>query len=134
MTIAEFLNQQEPDRKKLLSSIHKIIVETNPKAEARIGKMMGKEMILYETEGAFTYALSSGKSHMSMHNIIMYSHKPVYDKYSKLFTKAKLQKGCINFKNSEEMPLEIVKEFMKDSQKASPIYLKMYKERMAKKK
>jgi hypothetical protein len=132
MTISEFLNAQEPERKKVLSSIHKIITESNPKAKARIGSMMGKEMILYEVEGAFTYALASVKTHMSLHNIIMYGHAPLYSKYSKLLSKAKFQKGCVNFKNAEQMPLDVIKEFMTESVKCAPKYLEMYRARMAK--
>jgi hypothetical protein len=134
MTVTEYLNKQEPDRKKLMTAINKIILETNKKVEPRIGDMMGKEMILYEVEGAFVYALASVKTHMSLHNMILYGHAPVYAKYSKLLNKAKFQKGCINFNNAEQMPLDIVKDFMTDCAKAAPVYLEMYKARMAKKK
>ena len=132
MSITEFLNSQETERKKLLTDIHKIILETNKNVKPRMGDMMGKEMIIYEIEGAFTYALASVKDYMSLHNIIMYGHAPLYSKYSKLLAKAKFQKGCINFKTAEQMPLDIVKEFMTDSAKAAPVYLEMYKARMKK--
>ncbi len=134
MTPSDYLKKQDADRKKILTSIHKIITDSHPKLKARVGDMMGKEMILYEIDGAFTYALASVKTHMSLHNIIMYGHAPLYAKYSKLLSKAKFQKGCANFKNAEQMPLDIVTEFMKDSAKAAPVYLEMYKARMAKKK
>jgi len=134
MTITEYLSKQEPERKKLLSAIHKIITQTNKKAKAEMGEMMGKEMIFYKIDGAFIYALASVKGHMSLHNMVLYGYKPVYEKYSKLFSKAKFQKGCINFKSEEEMPLELVKEFMTECAKASPKYLEMYKARMEKKK
>ena len=133
MTITEYLNAQEPDRKKLMTDIHKIIVETNGKVKPRMGEMMGKGMIMYEIDGAFIYALSSVKSHMSIHNMVLYGYAPVYDKYSKLLNKAKFQKGCINFKSAEQMPLDIVKQFMTDCAKAAPKYLEMYKARMEKK-
>ena len=134
MSVTEFLNSQETERKKILTAIHKIIAESHPKLKPRMGDMMGKEMIIYEIDGAFTYALASVKDYMSLHNIIMYGHAPLYAKYSKLLSKAKFQKGCINFKNAEQMPMDIVKEFMQESAKAAPKYLEMYKARMAKKK
>ena len=71
---------------------------------------------------------------MSLHNMIIYGHAPVYEKYSKLLNKAKFQKGCINFKSAEQMPAETVKELMQDCAKAAPKYLEIYKARMAKKK
>ncbi len=134
MTVTEYFNQQGPERKKILASIHKIIVETNKNVKPRIGEMMGKEMVFYEIDGAFIYALSSVKSHMSIHNMVLYGHKPVHEKYSKLLNKAKFQKGCINFNTAEQMPLDIVKDFMTDCANAAPKYLEIYKARMAKKK
>ncbi|MGP8217762.1 MAG: hypothetical protein ACLQQ4_19510 [Bacteroidia bacterium] len=128
------MNKQEPERKKLLSAIHNTIIETNKNVKPKIGGMMGKEMIIYESDGAFTYALSSVKTHMSLHNMIIYGNKDIHSKYSKLFHKAKFQKGCINFKNAEQMPLDIVREFMADCAKAAPQYLEIYKARMEKKK
>src|SRR5579885_1753522 len=132
MAVLEYIEKQTPERKKLLSEIHHIIVETNPKAQARIGKMMGHDMILYEVDGAFTYALSSMRSYMSLHNMVMYGHAPVYAKYSKILNKAKFQKGCINFKGEEDMPLPVVKEFMTECANAAPKYLEMYRARMQK--
>lgn len=134
MTTAEFLNKLEPERKKLLGQIDKIIKQTNPKVASKVGKMMGQDMILYEIEGAFGYALASAKGHMTLHSIIMYCNAPIHAKYSKLLNKAKFQKGCINFKDAEQMPLDVVKEFMADCAKGAPKYLEIYKARMAKKK
>jgi hypothetical protein len=133
MNIAGYFNEQGTERKKILESIHKIILDTNKKVEPRLGNMMGKEMVFYEIDGAFIYALSSVKTHMSLHNMIIYGHKPVHEKYAKLLNKATFQKGCINFKTTEQMPLEIVKDLMADCAKASPKYLEIYKARMAKK-
>jgi len=134
MTVTGFLAGQEPEKKKILTGIHEIILRNHPGLKAKIAKMMGKDMIIYEMDEAFVYALSSVKTHMSLHNIVMYSYAPVYAKYSKLLSKAKFQKGCINFKNAEQMPLETVRDFIKESYKAAPQYLAMYKARMTKKK
>ena len=132
MTVTEFIKGLGPDRKGVISSMHKIVTENHPNLKSRIGEMMGKEMILYEYDGAFMYALASVKSHMSFHNIIMYGHAPLYAKYSKLLNKAKFQKGCVNFNNQEQVPLNVFKEFIADSVKAAPVYLEMYKARMVK--
>jgi hypothetical protein len=64
----------------------------------------------------------------------MYSFAPIHAKYSKLLSTAKFQKGCINFKSAEQMPLATVADFIKESYIAAPKYLEMYKARMAKKK
>ena len=104
MTPIEFLEKQDPERKELLKSIHKVIVENDKTVKATVGKMMGKDMILYNCPGSFKYGLASVKEHMSLHCLPIYGDKKLYEKYEKLFSKAKLQKGCINFKNADEMP------------------------------
>lgn len=134
MTIVEFFNEQNPERKKALTAIHKVIVQTHSNINPRIGKMMGQQMAIYEIDGAFLYALGSGQAHMSFHNILIYSNKPLYEKYAAVFKEAKFQKGCINFHHIDQLPNEQLTEFMKDCVKAAPAYLKIYKERAAKKK
>jgi hypothetical protein len=47
----------------------------------------------------------------------MYGSVKIHAKFKKLLGKAKFQKGCINFKNADEMPLDIVNELMKDCAK-----------------
>ncbi len=112
MTPTEYLASLEPEEKKLLTAIHKIILKTNPKVVAEVAPMMGKEMIQYKMKNYFVYGLVSTKNHMSLHAMPMYGCKPIHEKFSKLLKKAKFQKGCINFKNEAEMPLDITEEFM----------------------
>ena len=47
----------------------------------------------------------------------IYGSPILYSKYENLLNKAKFQKGCINFKSAEEMPLKIVKQLMADCSK-----------------
>jgi hypothetical protein len=117
MTINEYLTSVESERQQLLSSLHKIILKTNKKVAAEVGPMMGTDMIQYKINGYFVYGLASQKNYMSLHAMPMYGCKPVHDKYSKLLKKAKFQKGCINFKNSDEMPLDLAEELLTDCAK-----------------
>ena len=117
MTPLEFLSIQNVERKDLLKSIHNVIIENDKTVKAEVGKMMGKDMILYNAPGTFKYGLASVKEHMSLHCLPIYGDKKLYEKYEKLFSKAKLQKGCINFKNEDEAPLNIVKSLIKDCSK-----------------
>ena len=117
MSIPEFLAKQDAPRKELLSAIHKIIIDTDKKVSAKIDSMMGKEMIIYKSDNIFKYGLASVKNYMSLHLMPMYGSAKVYDKYVKLFSKAKFQKGCINFKNEDEMPLNVVQQLIDDCAK-----------------
>jgi hypothetical protein len=117
MTILSFLSDQEPGRKQILSAIHNIILKSDKNAKPEVGSMMGKEMIIYKTSGIFKYGLSSVKDYMSLHVMPIYGSAKLHSKYGKLLNKTKLQKGCINFKIAEEMPLDVVTQLIDDCSK-----------------
>jgi hypothetical protein len=112
MTIAEHLEKKEPGRQPLMKALHEAILKNDPGVEAVVGSMMGKEMILYNQRGGFKYGLAAPKDYMSLHVLPMYMNDPLYNKYVALLPKAKFQKGCINFKNAEEMPVEIAAQLI----------------------
>src|SRR5258708_5175179 len=113
MTPEAYISRQDASRKDALTNIHKIITDTDKSVIAEIGTMMGKEMIIYKAANVFKYGLSSVKDYMSLHVLPMYGSPVIYNKYSNLLNKAKFQKGCINFKNAEQMPLPIIQELFK---------------------
>ena len=117
MTPKAYIEKESEDRQKLLSSIHSIIEEKDKTVIARVEPMMGKEMIVYKGKGLMKYALSSTKNYMTIHVLPIYGSKILYDKYFELLSKASFQKGCINFKTAEEMPLNIVKQLITDCAK-----------------
>ena len=78
---------------------------------------MGKEMIIYNAPGTFKYGLASVKKYMSLHVLPMYGSPVIYEKYKALLKDASFQKGCINFKNKDEMPLKIVQDLISDCSK-----------------
>jgi hypothetical protein len=117
MTILSFLSDQEPGRKQILLAIHDTILKFDKNAKPEVGSMMGKEMIIYKTSGIFKYGLSSVKDYMSLHIMPIYGSSKLHSKYEKLLNKAKFQKGCINFKNAEEMPLDVVTKLIDDCSK-----------------
>lgn len=131
MSITTFLSSLPPERKTLLSQLHKVIMQEDKSVKASIEPMMGKEMIVYKAPGTFKYGLSSMKNYMSLHAMPIYGAAALYKKYQQLLPKASFQKGCINFKNEEEMPPEIVKLLIRE---CAPFDLLKLKEAYASKK
>jgi hypothetical protein len=117
MNISEFISTQPEDRQKLLSQLHEIIIQKDKTVTPVIAPMMGKEMIIYNAPGTFKYGLASVKNYMSLHVLPIYGSAALYEKYKNLLKDASFQKGCINFKNKEEMPLNIVKNLITDCSK-----------------
>jgi hypothetical protein len=133
MTITEFISNQIPERQELLTKIHEIIIEDDITVKAEIEPMMGKEMIIYKCN-TFKYGLASVKNYMSLHVLPMYGSETLYSKYKALLPNANFQKGCINFKNEEEMPLKIVRQLIRDCSKIDLLkireeYIKSKKEK-----
>jgi len=114
MTPEAYISAQPEERQAILASIHDIIIATDNSVVAEVSPMMGKEMIIYKAKNIFKYGLASVKDYMSLHVLPMYGSPVIYGKYSKLLDKAKFQKGCINFKTADVMPLPIVKELIAD--------------------
>jgi replication-associated recombination protein RarA len=117
MSISEFITAQPEERQELLSQLHEIIIQKDKTVTPVIAPMMGKEMIIYNAPGSFKYGLASVKKYMSLHVLPMYGSTVIYEKYKALLKDASFQKGCINFKNKDEMPLKIVKELIIDCSK-----------------
>ena len=117
MSISEFISAQQEERQELLSQLHEIIIQKDKTVTPVIAPMMGKEMIIYNAPGTFKYGLSSVKNYMSLHVLPMYGSAVIYEKYKGLLKDASFQKGCINFKNKDEIPLKIIKDLIADCAK-----------------
>ena len=115
--IAEYIASQPKERQDILSGIHSVIIEEDKTVIPVIEPMMGKEMIIYKAKGSMKYALAGVKNYMSLHVLPIYGSNTLYSKYKSLLPKANFQKGCINFNDGEEMPLEIVRHLMVDCSK-----------------
>jgi len=124
MQIPEFIAQQSADRRAMLARIHGIIVDRDKTVTANVGMMMGKEMILYNGPGMFKYGLASVKNYMSLHAMPIYGIPELYSRYKELLPKAAFQKGCINFKDEEEMPLAVVERLIADCAKVDLLALR----------
>ncbi len=124
MEVKDFLNSLSSERKDLLTKINKIILTEDKSVKAEIGKMMGKEMIIYKCPGSFKYGLAGNKDYMSLHCLPIYGSEILHKKYSQMLSKAKIQKGCINFKSEDEIPLNIIKELIQDCSKIDLIKLR----------
>jgi hypothetical protein len=117
MTISEFISTQPEERQGLLSQLHEIIIRKDKTVTPVIAPMMGKEMIIYNAPGTFKYGLASVKNHMSLHVLPMYGSAILYEKYRALLKDAKFQKGCINFRNKDEISLKILGDLIADCSK-----------------
>lgn len=126
MTPKEYLAGLPADRKELLTAIHNTLLDVNMRVKPVLGGMMAREMIQYKINDVFMYALHAGKNHNSLHMLPMYGSPEIRTKYSKLLNKVKFQKGCINFTKAEQMPMNVVKNLLKDCLKGEQRIIDYY--------
>jgi hypothetical protein len=139
MSPKQYLDTLPTDRKEVISKLRKFILKSDPLVKEVVGSMMGREMLMYLQGGIriMKYALSSVKQHMSFHSMVMYFSSARFDggdmreKFEKLLPKAKFQKGCINFKDAIQLPMDIAEKFVKEMAKVEYPPAE-YKERMEK--
>jgi hypothetical protein len=112
--VKQYISAQPSDRQAVLTAIHSIILEEDKTVLAVIEPMMRQEMILYKAKGSMKYGLAGVKKYMSLHLLPIYGSATLHAKYKLLLPKASFQKGCINFIDGEEMPLEIVRQLIAD--------------------
>ncbi len=114
MEIEAYIMNQPADRQNILSNIHTTIIENDKSVIAEVGTMMGKEMIIYKGSGVMKYGLAGVKHYISLHLMPIYGSKTLHSKYMALLPLANFQKGCINFNNENELPIEIVRKLIID--------------------
>jgi hypothetical protein len=109
-----YISNQPLDRQSILSNIHEIIIDLDKSTKATVEPMMGNEMIMYKTGGYMKYGLAGMKNYMTLHILPIYGSKSLYTKYKLLLNKSTFQKGCINFHDENEMPLEILSKLISE--------------------
>ena len=123
MTPKQYLDSLPEDRKAIISKLRGFILKSDPLVKEVVSSMMGKEMLVYMQGDIMKYALSSVKQHISFHSMVMYCSSTTLggnglrEKFEKLLPEAKFQKGCINFKNAIQLPLDIAEKFIKEMAK-----------------
>ena len=131
--MASFIdNLEEPDRTEF-KKYQTIILECDSKVVEKQTKIMSAENSLaYEEEGVFKYGLSKTKNHYSFHSMVMYSNSDVWELIKNTVKKGvTVQKGCINFKTTAQLPIEVFTEIMLFSAKKdfSPV-IEHYKKKV----
>ena len=116
MTREEFLSSiEDPVRREMLTQLAGFIRKHDKSVKEVVGPMMGREALLYCLGTFPKYALTSTKGYMSLHSMVMYGCAPLREKFLEQLPGAKFQKGCLNFKKPEDLPMKIAEQMIKES-------------------
>jgi hypothetical protein len=118
MTAQQFIEKLKEPRRSAIGHLRKLMRASLPQMKEKVGSMMGKEMIMYETpNGRFFAALASGKNYMSIHIMSLYFHPELAAKFKPMPKGVKMGKACINFTALDQLPLELIGSILKDGAK-----------------
>jgi uncharacterized protein YdhG (YjbR/CyaY superfamily) len=105
-TVAEYLAEQPADRRKALTKLRNVIRKIAPGAK----ESMQYGMATYELNGMLC-GLAAQKNYMAF-----YVCEPeIVDSHRAALGKLNCGKGCIRFRNVEELPLEAISAILKDA-------------------
>ena len=114
-----YFDSFEAKERSVLSKFHEAVMKNDSRVKCVIARVMSIEQaLIYQEQDVFKYALAKTKGYFTLHNMIMYAYpeiKNVLDDHIKKVKGLKFQKGCINFKNAEDFPLEVFGEFIRKS-------------------
>ena len=106
MTVDEYIAAADPDRQEALRALRDVIRDAAPKAQEEIRH----KMPYYVYHGDLV-AFASQKHHFSVYvmgGTRLTDHSDALDKLD-------CGKGCIRFKKLEELPLDVLREIVRDT-------------------
>jgi TfoX/Sxy family transcriptional regulator of competence genes len=99
-------------------TLKKIILKYDKLVKQGTGGVMGNTNgFVFTQEGVFKYGVNKTKAGYSFHSMAMYANPDLFNDLKSRMTKAKFQKGCVNFKSLDDFPVELFEEHMKKSAK-----------------
>lgn len=104
--VKKFAEQLAPQYVNAATTLANLIKKHDPHVEQSIGKMMRNDAVLYCQQDIMKYAITCHANHVSLHLMPIYCYADLYTKYKKLMTAGKFQKGCINFKDYDNLPVD----------------------------
>ena len=119
-TVAQYINELEPDRRKVISSIRKVILENLPEGyeESMQFGMIGYSIPLesypktYNGKPLSFAGLASQKNHMALYLMNVYGDKKTKQWFINEFKasgkKLDMGKSCVRFKKIEDLPLDVI--------------------------
>lgn len=117
--MSTFLKEISEEENKVINQMRKIILEFDSNVNESTGEIMSsKNCFIYKEQGVFKYGIAKTKNHFSFHSMVMYANKELIDWITDNSKSLKIQKGCLNFKNANDFPLPLFKEFLIISSKS----------------
>jgi uncharacterized protein YdhG (YjbR/CyaY superfamily) len=106
-TVPAYLKKLPADRRGALSILRKLIKQVAPDAK----EVMQSGMPCYVVDGCPLIAFAAQKHFMALY----VCEWNAMNKYRDRFGKSNCGKGCVRFKKLDDLPLDVMKEFLEEA-------------------
>jgi hypothetical protein len=127
-----FTDQLTKEEQAIVHELRNIIKKSDRRVKEKTGDIMGMEKAyVYEEDGVFKYGLAKTSKHYSFHSMVMYTYPEIAELIKHEFSKAKLQKGCVNFKKLQDISPGSFEKMIKSSARLdfSPVIQRLKKKK-----
>src|SRR5438128_8907897 len=107
----DYVAQIPEERRPHVQRLRKLVKKAVPKASE--GIEWG--MICYLYQGRPFACIASQKNYLSLHLPDLYTQPKLRAKHAKALSSLKMGKGCINFRSTEELPLDTIQAILRQA-------------------
>lgn len=101
-----------PSGAGLVEILRRVVRDNDPSVIECRGLLMGEAGWTFHRDGRFAYAVTQGKTRVSLHAMPMYCEPAIHAAYVKRIRDANFGKGCIRFKPDAEVDVDLLAEFI----------------------
>ena len=104
MNITDFISRLSAEQQQLVQQIRGWIDAHEPEVVAKMGEMMGADMLMLMVNGQYKYGFTLGKQ-LTFHNWVMYCHPEIRKQYALDLgvPKSRVKKSCINLNQDDRL-------------------------------
>lgn len=102
-----------PSGDDVVETLRHLVRDNDASVTESRGLIMGESGWTFHRDGRFAYAVTRGKTRISLHAMPMYCNPEIHAAYAKRVRGANFGKGCIRLKLDAEVDRDILGEFIR---------------------
>jgi uncharacterized protein YdhG (YjbR/CyaY superfamily) len=109
LSYEQYLSSLPPDRRDAVEQVWQVVRASMP---AGYTEEVSPKFLTFKTGAEWYVALANQKNYISLYLIPLYVFPELKTKLDESGKKLKCGKSCINFKQAEDLPLEVIAEIV----------------------
>jgi len=105
---------KRPPPTSLADILVRLIIENDPSVTGNPGLLMGEKGVVFHRGSDFAYAVTTGKTRVTLHVMAIHCQPELHARYKKLIRNGDFGKGCIRFKPDASVEQDVVAQLIRD--------------------